>query len=84
MKLATCPTHGGRTCLTNAGVPNLVRCAITGTCFEPCRRCRGTAWMALFSLLPGGDDEAAPCLGCRETPGWRTYPGKAGGIYPVS
>lgn len=79
---ASCPTHGRR-CLTNAGAPNLVRCAIIGTSYEPCRVCHGTGWMTIFSLLPGGDDEATRCPTCKAT-GWTVYPGRADGVHPVN
>lgn len=86
MKLANCPSHG-RTCLTNAGVPNLVRCAIIGTTFEPCRRCRGNP-VAGGEMLPDDRGPVATtyCPDCTHSPhpGWAVYPGKAGGVYPVS
>lgn len=85
MKPATCPTHG-RDHLVNAGAPNIVRCVPGEGCqtsvLEPCRHCRGTGWAVLFSLLPGGEDEAVSCRDCEES-GWVVRRKPLQSPYPV-
>lgn len=79
---AACPVHG-RDSLANAGAPYIVRCFDCGTVYERCPCCHGTGWMAIFSVLPGGDDEAAPCVACNRT-GWVARKSTFGHCYPVS
>lgn len=74
---ASCPTHGRR-CLTNAGAPNLVRCAVIGTSYEPCRQCGGGGELATGCMTPD-----VPCDVCGGR-GWTVYPGRADGVHPVS